>query len=397
MSRTRLGGVFKTGRALGAALLAVTGLITAQPVAAQEDMLRLVYQAIGEQTQVVVENRDLFAPHWGILTLGEASNMRADQELPMRFVLDPGERRNVLVMRRIVPTMKSSFRLALASGRGDPIRGHDDSVSYMLPFAHGTKQSVSQGYFGNVTHQGMHALDFELPEGTPIHAARAGIVQAVRDDATTGSLTDPAENGNYVQVGHSDGTWAIYGHLKQGGVAVRAGQQVAAGALLGRSGATGRASGPHLHFAVHAATWDASKTVPTRFQTSAAGEPESLSEGHTYYAYHPGGAAFAAVLGANLSEADLRKVGRAASGGEFRIREERIDRRVLIWAVNGTAETIDVGIDISDSALARASISLPYRGAIPARTELFLFSIDLLAGGNASYKLSTSYRRASPR
>jgi murein DD-endopeptidase MepM/ murein hydrolase activator NlpD len=49
---------------------------------------------------------------------------------------------------------------------------------------------------------------------------------------------------------HDDGTLTEYVHLMQGGSAVRVGEKVAAGKLIGYSGNTGYSAGPHLHFAV---------------------------------------------------------------------------------------------------------------------------------------------------
>jgi murein DD-endopeptidase MepM/ murein hydrolase activator NlpD len=49
---------------------------------------------------------------------------------------------------------------------------------------------------------------------------------------------------------HDDGSMALYAHLREGGVLVRAGERVTLGQMIGYSGSTGYSSGPHLHFAV---------------------------------------------------------------------------------------------------------------------------------------------------
>lgn len=53
--------------------------------------------------------------------------------------------------------------------------------------------------------------------------------------------------GNHVVVDHGDGTYAAYAHLRRGSVAVRAGDEVAVGDVLGHLGNTGNTSMPHLH------------------------------------------------------------------------------------------------------------------------------------------------------
>jgi murein DD-endopeptidase MepM/ murein hydrolase activator NlpD len=83
-------------------------------------------------------------------------------------------------------------------------------------------------------HQG---LDLKAPEGSPIRSAAAGIVVLSKDLFFT---------GNTVLIDHGYGIFTIYAHLSKLGVAK--GQAVKAGDLLGLSGATGRVSGPHLHW-----------------------------------------------------------------------------------------------------------------------------------------------------
>jgi murein DD-endopeptidase len=85
------------------------------------------------------------------------------------------------------------------------------------------------------THKGM---DFKVPVGTDVITPKAATV--VRADWNL------ADNGNCVEVRYSDGTLARFLHLSD--TQVRAGQQLAAGAVIGLSGNTGRSTAPHLHY-----------------------------------------------------------------------------------------------------------------------------------------------------
>ncbi|MFB7455265.1 transglycosylase family protein [Streptomyces sp. NPDC056188] len=96
---------------------------------------------------------------------------------------------------------------------------------------HATGSHWSKGY-----HTG---VDFEVPTGTSVKAAAAGRVVS----AGWGGAY-----GYQVVIRHADGHYTQYGHLSA--ISVRVGQTVAAGRGIGRSGATGNVTGPHLHFEV---------------------------------------------------------------------------------------------------------------------------------------------------
>lgn len=87
---------------------------------------------------------------------------------------------------------------------------------------------------GGRSHNG---VDLAVPSGTEVKAPADGEVIAIG--------SDPA-SGNFVRLRHADGSVSSFGHLTAAGVKV--GDRVPAGATFATSGATGRATGPHVHY-----------------------------------------------------------------------------------------------------------------------------------------------------
>ena len=135
---------------------------------------------------------------------------------------------------------------------------------YPLPWRGGPFR-LTQGPNGNFSHtdaKSRYAMDIAMPEGTPIIAARSGMVVKTENEQV-GRGNDAS--GNFVRVRHDDGSEAVYLHLKQGSVSVRVGQRVSVGSPLALSGNTGNSSGPHLHFVVQRATEAGLVSIPYEF------------------------------------------------------------------------------------------------------------------------------------
>lgn len=84
--------------------------------------------------------------------------------------------------------------------------------------------------------------DFLSPAGTPVHAPNAGRVVVARPLYFS---------GNTVIVDHGLGLFSMLAHLST--IEVREGERITAGDVVGKVGATGRVTGPHLHWTVRAA------------------------------------------------------------------------------------------------------------------------------------------------
>ncbi len=152
---------------------------------------------------------------------------------------------------------------------GDKDAVHDDDHLYALPYASGKSYRIVQGYGSRFSHTGLEefAIDFDMAVGTPVHAARAGVVARVQESHSKGCWEDGCGRyANYIVILHSDGTTGEYYHLMQDGALVNVGDGVMHGQLIGYSGNTGHTTMPHLHFAVYRATeWGNTQSIPVRF------------------------------------------------------------------------------------------------------------------------------------
>lgn len=156
-----------------------------------------------------------------------------------------------------------------------------DEYVYALPFKKGTRYKMVQGYGGLFTHSHVAALDFAMPAGTPVLAAREGHVFSFKDDSDEGGFM-PANRrkANYIMIRHSDGSIGCYWHLQKDGVQVKSGY-VAKGQQIGLSGNTGQSLSPHLHFSVKKRlNYDMNSFVKTKFYTSEG--ILLLKEGNSY-------------------------------------------------------------------------------------------------------------------
>jgi murein DD-endopeptidase MepM/ murein hydrolase activator NlpD len=144
-----------------------------------------------------------------------------------------------------------------------------DTYTYNLPYKEGTKHRVVQGYGGLFSHMNIAALDFNLPEGTPVCAAREGIIYSFKDNSDEGGPFPNYKNkANFIIIKHNDGSFGCYWHLKKNGVVVKAGF-VGKGQLIGYSGSTGFVLRPHLHFSVkRKLNYNKDSFVRTKFRTA---------------------------------------------------------------------------------------------------------------------------------
>ncbi len=207
---------------------------------------------VGSDIEFYAHNRNAFAVTM-TLTLKQLKNCKTNRRLPLYIELGAHSNKKVLRLKRIDAAKPAHYESRYGWVMGLASAEHDANYRYLLPFQAGKKVRVSQGFNGRTSHNGYsrYAVDFAVPVGTPVYAARGGVVVAVRASGSKGALKRGyGKYANYIVIEHSDGTLGKYYHLKKGGVRVRVGSQVRAGELIGYSGNTGYTSGPHLHFSV---------------------------------------------------------------------------------------------------------------------------------------------------
>lgn len=104
---------------------------------------------------------------------------------------------------------------------------------YLRPIIGGRKTQGIHGYNG---------VDLGAPVGTPVVASATGHVIVAKDSGWNGGY------GSYVVIEHDNGTQTLYAHESR--VIVYAGEHVVRGQVIGYVGATGKATGPHVHFEI---------------------------------------------------------------------------------------------------------------------------------------------------
>jgi murein DD-endopeptidase MepM/ murein hydrolase activator NlpD len=215
-----------------------------------------------------------------MLQLAHNDNIVGDPPLPARATVPARGSALVAVLTVADPRRGGGFELRLDPIPGDPSAKPLD-VEYQLPLRQAALR-IDQGYGGSFSHsdpQNRYAVDFAAAIGTPVLAARGGVVMQVESDFEKAGLNLEKYGGraNFVRIVHDDGTMGLYAHLDLDGVLVRVGQRVRAGQQIGRSGNTGFTTGPHLHFAVQVNRGMRLLSIP--FRMTGPGGPLRIAGG----------------------------------------------------------------------------------------------------------------------
>lgn len=164
---------------------------------------------------------------------------------------------------------------------------HVSAATYLWPVP-GVKYISC--YYGN----GHAGIDIAANGNHEIVAAREGTVIAAASTSCTHINNAPNAccnwgMGNYVQIKHSDGSYATYMHMKYGSVTVSKGQYVSRGTKIGMMGSSGNSTGQHLHFQVGYSSSNTINVNPDSlgYDYSNSSDPlgNPVNVGNEFYSY----------------------------------------------------------------------------------------------------------------
>lgn len=239
------------------------------PSPEQKKTVRIITERDGDRTRFFVENTE-FCEVTVTFELS-SSNLNSSVKLPRTATFPARQTTEAFTVEPIEAGKPWQYSYTSHYKLGSHLARHDDSCVYHLPYSPGREYTVTQAYNGGYSHKGAnkYAIDWKMPEGTPVLAARSGMVVKIRSDSNLGGPSiDFDKHNNYVLIRHDDGTLAHYCHLQKHGNLVNVGDYVVAGQPIARSGNTGFSSGPHLHFCVFKTISGKQRaSLPVKFQT----------------------------------------------------------------------------------------------------------------------------------
>jgi len=254
-------------------VLAIVLILAQSALAADESpqSVRFVKEQNGDVVTLRAESK--YVSEFTVTLEATLENMKSSRPLP--FTVESAGRTSVVLVRfeRVDKTRKWRYDYQPYWQFGARRSTTANDADYAMPFGPG-RYVVMQGPRGTFSHfagtGSENAVDWTVPAGTIVCAAREGRVVGVKQDSDIGGPDRSFRPyANYVIVKHADGTFAEYVHLQKDGAMVQLGDNVTVGQPIGLSGQTGFASKPHLHFDVFQAVDGKTKlSLPFRLKTS---------------------------------------------------------------------------------------------------------------------------------
>jgi len=221
----------------------------------------LVFGRVPPGSRVDYRGRALRATGYGTVVLGvgrdEAGPLRLQVTTPSGRTESasiavtprdwPVERINGVPPRTVNPPPEIAARIQREQARVTAARERDDArTDFALPFQWPVQGRIS-GRFGNARvyngqpGAGHSGMDIAAPSGTPVKAPAGGVV--------TFAAPDLYLTGGTLLLDHGHGVSSNFLHLSR--IDVKVGDRIEPGQVIGAVGATGRATGPHLHWGMN--------------------------------------------------------------------------------------------------------------------------------------------------
>jgi murein DD-endopeptidase MepM/ murein hydrolase activator NlpD len=161
-------------------------VLCAATSAAEQKLVKISSQKKDGRTEFFIEN--LQDAEVTVTLELELKNLASSQPLPFTTTLSPRVKVSAFALTQVEPQEDSTWSYTYFATWGSLTVEHDDSSSYILPYPAGQSFPVSQGFHGKYSHTGgdCYSIDFKMPEGSPVHAAREGKVVGVKDDSSVG-------------------------------------------------------------------------------------------------------------------------------------------------------------------------------------------------------------------
>lgn len=370
-------------------------LFSQQKLSEDSEFLDIYFEKRDDGGYDFYADNNHFIPQYISLGFVSLVNLKITTPNPSLTTIQAGEKKVLLTSLIQKDKKKSySFKSRLSYTNGDPEKVKPDNYLYSFPFRHGEKYKLDQGYGGKFSHmdENYYALDFSMDVGTPVYAARDGVVIETKEDSNRrGTSKAHAKYGNYIAIYHSDGTFASYVHLRKNGSEVEVGDKVKEGDLIGYSGNTGLTTGPHLHFSVNVPSPDgvrASIPIMLKGKDRAAIDPKV---GEYYYAYHDGKESFEEKFGKDLENEDYEGYSKEVPETEaLKFRTEEVDDTTVIFCSNGINQDLEGRVLFALDNVYTSKES-PITINIPALTEVFICLVKPV-DSSKPFKFSYSVR-----
>lgn len=374
-------------------LFSSVSLATAQySKGGKQGKVKIYYEKVKAGQYKFYARNNNYAPYQVKLSFTQLKNMNLNTNLPFYDVVAAQTKKQYLFTATAQENKSYSFKYNYKYLLGNPNQVQVTEAAYLLPYQHGEKHKVTQGYNGDYSHQGKLALDFAMNRGTPITAARSGLVVQMKENSSQGGPSRRyLRDANYIIIYHDDGTFAEYAHLQYNGAVVEIGERVKAGEVIAYSGNTGWSRGPHLHFQVFKPLKMRRKTIATDFLNHKQ-QQVRIEAGKYYYSYHPGSGDYKVKLGRELSNQDYQNHRKSvAATGQLSLTTNKVDDTVVLFIKNGYQKEIKVKINFKQANNIRTSKPVPFSKVVPATTEVYAFLIKP-KDYNQTWNYSLQYR-----